>query len=215
MSFLKYLWHSKAIRWQIGLFGFMTVIFSVLLFRSLSHLQILPAPWAKILSEIWVWLDPFLTISAVFLALFIWYNEKKQDWEDHLPKKLNALFRLGNGDIVYQVINAPLAGADDIRQWGQQIGKQMNDNKNLEFDGLNVSGPERATDKGGQPVMRYTLTIWLQEQSAKKPQKTWEYNDDGTLITPPQAQLDPGHQNLSDVSAAQTVPAAEMNKVEV
>jgi hypothetical protein len=148
VNFLGYLWKSNATRWQLVLTALFAFAFIVQVIRSFSR--------SKTLSEIWQWVDPFLAISTVVLALFIWHNEKKQDWENTLPKKLNIFFRLaGSEGAIYEVKNAPLAGSGDIRQWGQQIGKQMNRGE-LAFSGFTVTGPRR--DKHNN-VMRYELTI--------------------------------------------------------
>jgi hypothetical protein len=125
------------------------------------------------------WMEPFLAFSTITIAIFIWYNEKKQDWESALPKKLDVYFQ-HQDKVIYQVRNAPLAGDDDIRQWGQQIGRQMNKG-DLLFNGFKVEGPNRETYKAGKDVMRYTLTVWLQNIEEGKTEKTWHYDDDGRL----------------------------------
>jgi hypothetical protein len=173
MSFLKFIWKSKSTRWQIVLTGILVIVFLALLFRSLSQ--------SKGLAEMWQsWMEPFLAFSTILIAVFIWYNEKKQDWESALPKKLDVSFQ-HQDEVIYRVRNAPLAGDDDIRQWGQQIGRQMNKG-DLLFNGFKVEGPNRETDKTGKDVMRYTLTVWLQRIEEGKTEKTWEYDDDGKLI---------------------------------
>ncbi|CAN5562641.1 hypothetical protein BH10ACI1_BH10ACI1_11130 [soil metagenome] len=126
------------------------------------------------------WMEAFLAFATIIIAFLIGYNEKRQDWEDTLPKRLNACFDF-NGEAVFTVENAPLAGSDDIRQWGQQIGLQMNNNERLSFCGFKVEGPELETDENSNPKMQYKLTVWLQEKPNEN-SKTWKYDDEGKLM---------------------------------
>ena len=174
MSFWRHLWRSKSTKRQIILTSFLALC--LIIFFIIGCLQ------SKSPNEMWQsWIDPFLALSTIFIAAFIWWNEKRQDWENALPKKLDAYFKYQN-KTVYQVKNAPLAGDDDIRQWGQQIGRQMNDDKNLSFNGFKVEGPNRERDKAGKNIMRYALTIWLQQIEGGKNGRSWLYDDDGKLI---------------------------------
>jgi len=66
------------------------------------------------------------------LALFIWYNEAVERWEESLPKKLNAHF-IFHDEYVYSCYGAELTNVSDIKTWDQQLGKQMNNDKNLPF----------------------------------------------------------------------------------
>lgn len=77
--------------------------------------------------------------------------------------------------------NDPLAGDNDIRQWGQQIGRQMNKG-DLLFNGFKMEGPNRDFDNSRNYVMRYKLTVWLQQIDEGEPEKVWEYDDEGKLI---------------------------------
>ncbi len=138
------------------------------------------------------WLDPVLTIGTIFIAVFIWYNEKKQDWENSLTKKLNVQVFFDDS-VFYEVENAPLTGADDIRQWGQQLGRQMNGEENLTFREFHVGIPVRGVDESGNDVMRYHLKIWLQTLGANKTSKKWTYGEDGRFLleAPVSASLAP------------------------
>lgn len=173
MTFLKHIWESKSARWQVILTTVFVIVFLALLFRSLSQ--------SKEFADIWQsWMEPFLAFSTIAIAIFIWYNEKKQEWENALPKKLDVYFQHGE-KVIYQVRNAPLAGDNDIRQWGQQIGRQMN-RGDLLFNGFKMEGPNRDFDKIGNDIMRYKLTVWLQQIEEGELEKIWEYDDNGKLI---------------------------------
>ncbi len=74
------------------------------------------------------YLDPIMGILTFLLAVIIGYRT----WTEKLPKKLTVHFKYGSR-YVFTCHKTYLAGEGDIRQWGQQIGKQMNGNKNLDF----------------------------------------------------------------------------------
>ena len=77
-------------------------------------------------------LNPLIGIGTFFFALAVWYGEKYQDWEQKLPKRLTVRFIYEN-KLAMICKNATLVSEADIRQWGQQIGSQMNNNNRLSF----------------------------------------------------------------------------------
>jgi hypothetical protein len=77
-------------------------------------------------------LEPAIGILTLFVAIAIWWGEMRQDWENSLEKRLTVRF-FHEGTEVIRCDSAYLAGEADIRQWSQQIGKQMNDNEFLHF----------------------------------------------------------------------------------
>lgn len=83
----------------------------------------------------WVWwerLSDAAGPATLVVAMAIWVGELHQDWTASLPKRLTVRF-LHGGRTVMSCEDAYLAGEADIRQWGQQIGRQMNGNENLAF----------------------------------------------------------------------------------
>lgn len=77
-------------------------------------------------------LDPWIGIGTFVLAMIIGYQNLQREWEENLPKKLTVHFKLDD-KYVFTCYEAFLADESDIRTWGQQIGKQMNDGGNLVF----------------------------------------------------------------------------------
>lgn len=199
MSFLKYLWKSGSTRGQILFSGFFGIAFLTSVFYSLSQTMNFGDMWQR-------WMEPFLAFATIFIAGFIWYNEKKQDWENNLPKKLKVFFFLGE-KVFYQVENAPLAGDNDIRQWGQQIGRQMNGDKNLLFNGFNVKGPVRDKDSKGEDVMLYELIVWLQSIDEDKTEKIWIYGENGKLVEQKPLEISVMPSTSEDTETEQTQSA--------
>lgn len=104
------------------------------------------------------WLEAFVTSLILFMAVFIWYNEKRQDWENSLSKKLNITYMLGEG-VYCQVLNAPLASEGDIRAWAISIGGTiLNEKVHIDFSGFKISKPE-IDDNTNNKV--YGVTVYL------------------------------------------------------
>ncbi|MDP8079325.1 hypothetical protein [Phocoenobacter skyensis] len=74
-----------------------------------------------------------LTWGGVLFAISIGIQSYYKRWEDELPKKLTAYFMF-EGKCVMSCHRFDLANEADIRAWGQQAGKQMNNETFLKFD---------------------------------------------------------------------------------
>jgi hypothetical protein len=67
-----------------------------------------------------------LGIGTLLVALFVWIGEIEEDWENKLPKRLSVFFFWeAKPFIVCRYVW--LAGEDEIRTWGQQVGVQAQD----------------------------------------------------------------------------------------
>jgi hypothetical protein len=175
MRFLSYIWTSGRAKGQILLAFLLVAAFLWLIFKSLSQSMGFGAMWQS-------WMEAFIAFGTILIAVFIWINEQKQDWESNLPKRLNADFVYSTTHI-YEIRNAQLAGSDDVRQWGQQIGMQMNQNRPLKFRGFKVQAAKRDFDLNRKHrIMLHTLTIWLHEIDADMKRKRWIYDDDGKVL---------------------------------
>ncbi len=77
-------------------------------------------------------LQVFFGVFTLLIAVFVWYGEVREDWEDSLPKLLSVYFFHGNVP-VFVCRQAWLAHEGDIRAMGQSIGQQMNNGVRLDF----------------------------------------------------------------------------------
>ncbi|HPM10833.1 MAG TPA: hypothetical protein PK941_10360 [Paludibacter sp.] len=77
-------------------------------------------------------LEPVITIGTFVIAAILGVQNVKNTWIDKLPKKLTVHFKYED-KYVYTCHKAYLSGESDIRQMAQQIGRQMNNNINLDF----------------------------------------------------------------------------------
>lgn len=94
-------------------------------------------------------------LAAVLLAL----SELAREWETELPKRLTVIFTY-NDLIVLKCEDAWLAGESDIRQWSQQIGRQMAGGENLEFEPY-VDQKNEVVQRDGVFYKLYTATFKL------------------------------------------------------
>jgi hypothetical protein len=81
-------------------------------------------------AQYWDQFSTIVNIGTLVAACVIAWVQLKQEWMDSLPKRLTLLCA-HNGYLVLICREAYLAGKDDIRAWGQQIGQQMNEGKRL------------------------------------------------------------------------------------
>ncbi|HSD56837.1 MAG TPA: hypothetical protein VLB04_01545 [Methanotrichaceae archaeon] len=67
-----------------------------------------------------------------FVALLVWYAETRDDWENNLPKWMSVFF-FYRGRPVIICHYVWLAGAGDMRAWGQQVARQTVEGQQLDF----------------------------------------------------------------------------------
>ena len=107
-------------------------------------------------------LDPVIGLGTFLFAIAVWYGELLQDWEHKLPKRLTVRF-VYQDQLVMICKDAVLVSEADIRRWGQQIGRQMNKNHNLDFDAFfEIKEGDPAVGRG-QYYKPYYLVYYLTE----------------------------------------------------
>lgn len=67
-----------------------------------------------------------LGMGTLLVALFVWVGEIEKSWEEDLPKRLSVFFFWKEMPIIV-CRYVWLAGKDEIRTWGQQVGVQAQD----------------------------------------------------------------------------------------
>ncbi len=130
--------------------------FVPILFLLLYGLRLVVLPF----NELWennfaVVASAATLIAAVILAI----GELNSDWEAQLPKRLTVIFTF-DALIVMRCEEAYLAGESDIRQWSQQLGKQMSDGEYLEFEPY-VEQSDKIEERGEDILKIYTTSFRL------------------------------------------------------
>jgi hypothetical protein len=127
------------------------------------------------------WLEPYVSIVLVLVAVAIWFNEQKEEWEKSLPKKLNAKFVINHPQTnipvtIMECLNTVLINESDIRAWGQQIGSQMANGEQLKFSlFLEISKPDRK-NYNGEETRFYDLVMYLKSVPAKYGKTPRDFN---------------------------------------
>lgn len=125
-----------------------------IVFVVLLSLKLIVIP----LNEFWQNNFEVIATSAILIATIILaIGELNNDWEAHLPKRLTVIFTY-KGLPVMKCKEAWLAGESDIRQWSQQIGKQMSDGEYLDFEPF-VDQKESVEEQGEDFFKLYTTTF--------------------------------------------------------
>jgi len=116
------------------------------------------------LSESWSYIEPIISGFTLITAVFIWYNEKKQEWRESLPKKMEVEYIL-DGNTYWSVRNAPLTSEQDIRAWGQSIAKTMlNENVYVDLKGFEILSTEIRKETGKKTIMLYKVRFYLKKR---------------------------------------------------
>lgn len=161
------------------------------------------------------WADPLITVATVIAAVLAWWETSNQAWEQDLPKRLNVHFTYQE-EYVFTCWEAILTGESDIRQWAQQIGRQMHvagmpdeekeDSRkaNLDF-GPNpkIPSPTIGDNDIIGPFRLYEITINLISPPRCEGYRVWELTPGSERLAErlfPQRPTESMHINAADSS---------------
>jgi hypothetical protein len=99
---------------------FRVLVYSPMFFQNgtIASLES-PSTWV----DWWVYVQSLLGGGTLLVAIFVWYGEIREDWENALPKRMSVFFlREGRPVIICRYVW--LAGEGDLRAWGQQVASQ-------------------------------------------------------------------------------------------
>lgn len=113
----------------------------------------------------WIRVQSLLGVGTLIVALFVWYGEIHEDWENRLPKRMSVFFlHKGWPAIVCRYIW--LAGEDDLRAWGQQVAAQAACERYLNFSpNLKAQDPTLAVWIDGKICMHCVLCFELTDEN--------------------------------------------------
>ncbi|MDD4352799.1 MAG: hypothetical protein PHU71_07555 [Candidatus Gracilibacteria bacterium] len=132
---LKYAWQHQ--RLQIcAAIGFFIFVIIGSIFLSELHLPTTTSETPKGLIGWLINAQSIISIGTLLVALLVWWGETQEDWIDSLSKKLSVFFFFEDCPLIV-CRYVWLAGADEIRTWGQQVAKQAqpssSNQPNLDF----------------------------------------------------------------------------------
>lgn len=171
-------------------FDFWIILLSISLAFAIAFFSGEESKFIEIFS---LYIDPTLGILTFLIATLIAYRS----WTEKLPKKLTIHFK-HNNQYTFTCHKAYLSDKGDIRQWGQQIGKQMNNLDNLDFyPHIKEETPKIEYIKNGEIkkggylrwlvsnyfYKHYTVTFFLSKEPKNYPNnyKIWWNNDSDQL----------------------------------
>lgn len=113
------------------------------------------------------WLDPLLGTAVFLLTLIIGWTQLRDDWEESLEKRLTVIFKYGEREVML-CKKAYLTAEGDIRNLGQQIGYQMNDNQHLKFKANDIESKRLGVERSeftNEFLVHYQVVFELTELS--------------------------------------------------
>lgn len=121
-------------------------------------------------------IDPTVSLLTVVVTVFLVWLNYNQEAINKLPLTLTAHFKY-KGNYILSCKEAHLSGIHDIRAMGQQIGRQMSLNSNLDLIvQMDISNPIEIFD--GRPRVNYVATFYL----SNYPKSLEEYFGDTSRI---------------------------------
>jgi hypothetical protein len=180
-SILGFVWASRSIYFASAL-----LFLIILVGLSVAGVDMSTA------GKFWTdYLDPFVGMAVLIIALALWFGETRQDWRNSLPRRLSVVFRYcdDKGDReVMRCVRAGLASEADVRALAQQIGAQMVAGQ-LDFRAPNVkqSGGNVEVAEDGDVYRHHVVTLELR----KLPSALADLPKDHVLVWRPPFSEDP------------------------
>lgn len=134
----SYAWRTRRVDIVVGGVAFLALVLGVLFAGSLRPpwwARSRPDPVEVMPLDLPTWLSNLQAILGGFtllVAVFVWFAELRDDWEEELPCRMSVyFFHEGRPAIICR--HVWLAGPDDLRAWGQQVGAQAVGERFLDF----------------------------------------------------------------------------------
>jgi len=123
-----------------------------------------PSTWV----DWWVYVQSLLGGGTLLVALFVWYGEIREDWENARPKRMSVFF-LHKGYPVIICRYIWLAGEGDLRAWGQQVAAQAVGEHVLRFyPNVRAEVPRLVMWTDGNICRHYELCFELMDMNKEK-----------------------------------------------
>jgi len=114
----------------------------------------------------WINVQSLLGGGTLMVALFVWYGEIREEWENRLPKRMSVFF-LHDGWPAIVCRYVWLAGEGDLRAWGQQVAAQAAHQRLLNFyPNIKAQPPRLAVWTDGKICRHYEVCFDLMDDNA-------------------------------------------------
>ncbi|MCZ7636228.1 MAG: hypothetical protein M5U12_09455 [Verrucomicrobia bacterium] len=144
------------------------------LILGVCYSESLRPPWlgsppadAQVPEDVPTWLNNLQAVlgaSTLLVAAFVWFGELREDWETSLPCRMSVYF-FHDGRPVIVCRHVWLAGASDLRAWGQQVGAQAVGERFLDFTpDIVARPPELSLLPDGTACRHYAVRFLLTRQ---------------------------------------------------
>ena len=154
---------NTRLRYLCGNSRLQVCLISIMVGLAILFLICILVGWEKCYAD---YVDPSIAIGTLLVAIIVWYNEKRENWRTTWTKKLHVIYLLKDKEGWREhmiVVNAPLAGESDIRQWGQSLAQTAIPKimGRIEFTGFKITPPETDTS---QQLKHFGLMIFLSKE---------------------------------------------------
>ena len=135
-------------------------LYPPMMIKNATMISASPSNWAGWLNN----LQSYLAVGTFFVALFVWYGEIRNEWQNELPKRMSVFF-FHAGDPVIVCRYVWLASAEDLRAWGQQVAAQaVDDDRKLKFGpDVKTQVPDLVVGLDGTICKHYAVRFRLKE----------------------------------------------------
>lgn len=126
----QYIWDNNKLQiCAIGSIAFLAIVFYI--FSKFSQVKSIDgAPNFSIFNTDfstflhWGFWEPIVGFSTLIVAIFVWFNEQKENFMSNMQKKLYVKYVYKNKVVAF-IRNATLSNEGDIRAYGQTVGAQI------------------------------------------------------------------------------------------
>ncbi len=136
----KYAWRHQQSQIVI-IISFVVIVFVGTVFWNELHLPNSASETPKSLTDWLINAQSIFSLGTILVALSLWWGEIREDWENDLPKRLSVFFFYEDNPLIV-CRYVWLAGADEIRTWGQQVALQAQPSKQVQPD-KKVAGKDK------------------------------------------------------------------------
>ncbi len=140
----------------------------------------LGADWKDLYAD---YIDPWIAIGTLLAAGAIWIHTQIVEFRASWPQKMHVVYALFDWEkeqwtVHAEILNAPLNGPSEIRNWGQNIARTFFKTGNISAIGFQIIPGRRI---GKQLKTTHYILFFLEEPFSGKDRRigSYRYHDSG------------------------------------